>query len=99
MKSALLLLIFCVSIHDSLAQGSISSNLHTEKFAPSDADSSYILRYKRANDIRLIYGGVGTSLAFGSARNGNELNNKLFNNVNDLIGLGITYKIIDFDIY
>ncbi len=98
MKSALLLLIFCVSIHDSLAQGSISSNLHTEKFAPSDADSSYILRYKRANDIRLIYGGVGTSLAFGSVRNGNELNTQLFNNVNDLIGLGITYKIIDFDI-
>ncbi|MBK7653301.1 MAG: DUF4421 family protein [Flammeovirgaceae bacterium] len=72
--------------------------MHRAKLSPSDADSSYILQYKRANDIRLLYGGVGTSLAFGSVRNGNELNTQLFNNVNDLIGVGITYKIIDFDI-
>lgn len=98
MKPTLLFLTLCISFHSSLAQGSISSELHREKFAPSDADSSYILRYKRANDIRLLYGGVGTSLAFGSVRNGNQLNTQLFNNVNDLIGVGITYKVIDFDI-
>ncbi len=97
-KPALLFLTFCVSYNFGVAQGSISSELHRAKLSPSDADSSYILQYKRANDIRLLYGGVGTSLAFGSVRNGNELNTQLFNNVNDLIGVGITYKIIDFDI-
>lgn len=97
-KSEILSLLFFLSVHLSLAQGSISSELYKAKYAPSDADSSYILRYKRANDVRLIYGGVGTSLAFGSVREGNQLNTQLFNNVNDLIGVGLTYKFIDFDI-
>ena len=65
----------------------------------SDADSSYILKYARANDIRVLYGGEGTSLAYGSKRNGGQkINADVYNNVNDLIGFGITYKILDADI-
>lgn len=77
---------------------SISAGFQNLTKAPTDADSNYVMRYSRSNDIRFIYGGQGTSLAFGSTRNGNEINTSLYNNVNDLIGMGITYKIIDADI-
>ncbi|MDH4298009.1 MAG: hypothetical protein OEV74_17150, partial [Cyclobacteriaceae bacterium] len=32
--------------------------------APSDADSFYIQRYRRENDVRLFYGAQGSSLAY-----------------------------------
>jgi len=77
---------------------SISSGLQKLTVTPSDADSNYVMRYSRANDIRFMYGAQGTSLAIGSTRNGNDINTALYNNVNDLIGVGITYKIIDADL-
>ena len=67
--------------------------------APSDADSTYIMEYARVNDIRLIYGGQGSNISYGSTNDGSALfSDALYNNVNDLAGFGLTYKFIDFDL-
>ncbi len=67
--------------------------------APSDADSFYIQRYRRENDVRLFYGAQGSSLAYGSERKSDsEVNTAFYNNVNDLVGFGLSYKFIDFDL-
>ena len=67
--------------------------------SPDDADSSYIMRYTREDDIRLIYGGQGSNLSYGSTNEGNALfSDALYHNVNDLAGFGLTYKFIDFDL-
>ncbi|HEX6891538.1 MAG TPA: DUF4421 family protein, partial [Chryseolinea sp.] len=66
---------------------------------PDDADSMYIMKYARENDIRVIYGGQGSNLSYGSINDGDPLlNDALYNNVNDLAGFGLTYKFIDFDL-
>lgn len=66
---------------------------------PDDADSSYIMKFKRGNDIRLIYGGQGSNLSYGTTGDGNSLfSEALYHNVNDLAGFGLTYKFIDFDL-
>jgi hypothetical protein len=67
--------------------------------APDDADSSYIMRYTREDDIRLIYGGQGSNISYGSMNDGDALfDDALYHNVNDLAGFGLTYKFIDFDL-
>jgi hypothetical protein len=66
---------------------------------PGDADSTYIMKYTRVEDIRVIYGGQGSSISYGSTNDGDRLfNDALYSNVNDLAGFGITYKFIDFDL-
>jgi hypothetical protein len=66
---------------------------------PDDADSSYIMRYTREDDIRLIYGGQGSNLSYVSTNDGDAIfDDALYHNVNDLAGFGITYKFIDFDL-
>lgn len=62
-------------------------------------DTRYIAGFNRLNDFRANYGSIGSSLMFGS-NNQTGTNNTLtyFNNVNDILGIGLTYKIIDFDI-
>ena len=62
-------------------------------------DSTYIYKFERSNDARLFYGTQGASLEFGS-RNETDLAipTALYNNVNDFIGVGITYKILDADL-
>ena len=62
-------------------------------------DTLYIAGFNRLNDFRLHYGSIGSSLMYGS-NNQTGTNNTLtyFNNVNDILGIGLTYKIIDFDI-
>ena len=67
--------------------------------APDDADSTYIMKYTREGDLRLIYGGQGANISYGSTNDGDALfSDALYNNVNDLAGFGITYKFIDFDL-
>lgn len=62
-------------------------------------DTLYIAGFNRLNDFRLHYGSIGSSLRYGS-NNQTGTNNTFtyFNNVNDILGIGLTYKIIDFDI-
>jgi hypothetical protein len=67
--------------------------------SPDDADSTFIMRYTRDDDIRLIYGGQGSNISYGTASDGDALlSDALYNNVNDLAGFGLTYKFIDFDL-
>ncbi len=80
------------------SSGSLSLGIRKLAVPPTDADSNYIMRYAKQNDIRFLYGGEGTSLGFGSKQEGNHISTSLYNNVNDLIGMGLTYKIIDADI-
>lgn len=98
MRAAFFFILFVSMASYGQSPVSISAGFQKLTVTPSDADSTYIMRYSRSNDIRVMYGGQGTSLAFGSTRNGNEINTALYNNVNDLVGVGITYKIIDGDI-
>jgi hypothetical protein len=66
---------------------------------PTDADSLYIQRYCKENDIRLLFGAQGSSLAYGSKKEeGDSYNGAMYHNVNDLVGFGLTYKWIDFDL-
>jgi hypothetical protein len=62
-----------------------------------DADSTYIGVFRLRNDVRLIYGAQSGSLQYGSKRASDSPFTGNFNNANDIVGFGITYKIIDFD--
>jgi hypothetical protein len=67
--------------------------------SPDDADSTFIMKYAREDDIRLIYGGQGSNVSYGTANDGSALfSDALYNNTNDLAGFGLTYKFIDFDL-
>lgn len=82
------------------AQQSVSQNHKTNLLnPPNDADSAFIRRYTREYDIRLIYGGQGSNISYGTAKDGSALfSDALYNNTNDLAGFGLTYKFIDFDL-
>lgn len=46
-----------------------------------------------------MLGAQGSSLAYGSKKQeGDARNNAMYHNVNDLVGFGLTYKWIDFDL-
>lgn len=62
-----------------------------------DADSTYIGIFRLRNDVRLIYGAQSGSLTYGSKRTSDSPFSGNFNNANDVVGFGLTYKIIDFD--
>jgi len=64
-----------------------------------EVDSNFVHTYDKPNDIRLIYGTQGSSLVYGSKNEANPtIPTSLFNNVNDFIGIGLTYKILDADL-
>lgn len=66
---------------------------------PTDADSLFILRYCKGNDVRIMVGAQGSGLAYGSKKEGGDgYNDAIYHNVNDLVGFGLTYKWIDFDL-
>ena len=68
--------------------------------AARDADSLYIRTYVRSNDVRMFYGGQGSGLVLGSLRDGSPgLAKDIYRNTNDFIGLGISYKWLDGDVY
>jgi hypothetical protein len=89
--------ILMVRVH---AQPSKSKNHNVRLLkSPDDADSTYIMKYTREDDIRVIYGGQGSNISYGSTNDGDPLfSDALYNNVNDLAGFGLTYKFIDFDL-
>jgi hypothetical protein len=62
-----------------------------------DADSTYIGIFRLRNDVRLIYGAQSNALTYGSKRTSDSPFSGNFNNANDILGFGLTYKIIDFD--
>lgn len=64
-----------------------------------DADSTFISTFVKSNDVRVFYGGQGNRLVLGSLNDGSpDLTEDIYNNTNDFIGVGITYKWLDGDI-
>ena len=67
--------------------------------AIEDVDSTFVYKFEKPNDVRLIYGTQGSSLEYGSKNETNpSVPTSIFNNVNDFVGIGLTYKILDADI-
>jgi hypothetical protein len=63
------------------------------------ADSTHIRTFIKSNDVRMFYGGQGNRLVLGSRRDGSpDLTKNVYNNTNDFIGLGVTYKWLDGDL-
>ena len=60
-------------------------------------DSLYLRGFNRKNDFRLNYTSQRYLLNYGSRHKNFSTGNK-FSNVSDLVGFGLTYKFIDFDI-
>ena len=100
MIRCLIIVCFVVLNANVRAQQSVKLNHKTNLLKPpDDADSTFIRRYTREGDIRLIYGGQGSNISYGTAKDGSALfSDALYNNTNDLAGLGLTYKFIDFDL-
>lgn len=81
------------------AQANTSSNIKTP--APNNpVDSIFIATHFLKNDIRVFYGVQANSIIYGSSNDSNpSLSGDLYKNINDYIGVGITYKLIDGNLY
>ncbi len=65
----------------------------------ADADSNFVRKPILPNDIRFFYGAQGNNLSLGSKREGDpNLNQAIYTNTNDYLGIGITYKWLDGDL-
>ena len=91
---ALVFICFVSSVRGQ--SGVVAVELHLYK--PKDADSIYILRFTRKNDFRVSYISQRTSLGYGTKVEGTKVNMAMYNNVSDMLGFGLTYKFIDFDL-
>src|SRR5688572_26197912 len=83
----------------SLGHYSITFSQNVEGTKPAKGgDSTYIRTFIKSNDVRIFYGGQGNRLVLGSLRDGSpDLTKNTYNNTNDFIGLGVTYKWLDGD--
>jgi len=64
----------------------------------ADADSNFVRKPMRSNEVRIFYGLQGNNVSLGSERDGHtNFNGDLYTNTNDYIGLGLTYKWLDGD--
>jgi hypothetical protein len=61
-------------------------------------DSLYIMKFAKPNIIRMFYGTQATGLQYGSVHEGSANNGSVYSNVNDFVGFGLSYKIIDADV-
>ena len=92
----ILLHIFCLSFV-SLSLLAQPANVG-EKTSSNNSDTLYIVAFTKRNDIRVHYGSNGSSLVYGSKnQTGSSTTTNFYNNVNDVLGFGLSYKIIDFD--
>src|SRR5688572_28151517 len=82
----------------TLSQIAFSQPVNRTK-AAEDADSTFIRSFVKQNDIRIFYGGQGNRLILGSLRDGRpDLTRSVYNNTNDFIGIGGTYRWLDGDL-
>ncbi len=88
---------FCLA--ESFAQSNVQSSINMP--VPNDrGDSIFVLRHTLRNDIRIFYGVQANSMMFGSLNDDSpELSGDLYKNLNDFIGVGVTYKWIDWNLY
>ncbi len=86
----------------SLVESSAQTNTNHVDVTPSHGvnDSIFVQGHTLRNDIRIFYGIQANSLIYGSVKDGNpKLTGDLYKNFNDFIGIGITYKWIDGNLY
>ena len=96
MKSPHALLIVCLLI----PCGTVFSQSQNDTKVVGDADSLYIRTFIKPNDIRVFYGAQGNRMVLGSLQDGSpDLGGNLYRNTNDFLGVGLTYKWIDGDLY
>lgn len=77
----------------------LAGSVHGQK--PLDkqaADSAFVRPFVMKNDLRVNYVSQRYVLEFGSTRETGTAPSGLFSNVSDLLGFGLTYKFIDFDL-
>ena len=87
-----LILLFCLS-------GSFFCLAQTQLLTLADADSNFVRKPLRSNEIRFFYGLQGNNVSLGSKRDSHtSFNGDLYTNTNDYIGLGLTYKWLDGDV-
>jgi len=92
------LILFCFGSHCLIAQQQ-SVGIPPDSVSLLEIDTTFIHKFKRPNDGRLFYGTQGYSLEFGSRRETDAtIPTSLYNNVNDFVGIGVTYKILDADL-
>src|SRR6185436_10522854 len=83
-----------------LAAGAVTASGQSGKdgLIKTKTDSSFIVSFQRKNDFRITYGTKSATLTFGSTRKQGSSGNNLYSNVNDFLGVGLTYKFVDFDL-
>jgi hypothetical protein len=93
LKIGLLALFVVLSVSSGIGQAS------QKLVVLADADSNFVRKFVRNNDMRFFYGLQGNNLSIGSSHDtGTELNGDLYRNTNDYIGAGITYGWLDGDL-
>ncbi|MFY0628435.1 MAG: DUF4421 family protein [Reichenbachiella sp.] len=76
----------------------VFSQKTTDLLPISGADSTYVRKFLRKNELRMFYGGQGNNLSIGSTRDKDiNVNSDLYNNTNDFIGFGVTYGWLNGD--
>lgn len=83
---------------DAWSQDTLS-RFNREVIPAKDADPAFVKTFYRPNDVRLILGGQGSGLSYQTTRDHDfSFGSETYRNVSDLVGFGLTYKIIDFDL-
>lgn len=61
-------------------------------------DTMFIRTLYFPNEVRATIGTKASSVIYGSQNESANISENYFNNVSDMIGVGLTYKFIDFDL-
>ena len=98
MKSLITIFVFFCWL-EIAAQTDTKSNVNIT-VSNYGVDSTFVLNHLLRNDIRVFYGVQANSVIYGSSNDSNpSLYGDLYKNINDYIGVGITYKWIDGNLY
>jgi len=95
-----LLLWLCGIVVSAQAQDSVKASVPARVYDMPGADKGYIGKFNKPSNIRLILGTQGTGVEYGSLRAGSSaIGNDLYGNSGNYVGAGLSYKLIDGDLY
>jgi hypothetical protein len=90
--------IYRLSIALMLLTSACFSQSTRELLATPGADSEFVRKFARNNDVRVFYGLQGNNLSLGSTYDGTKINGDLYRNTNDYVGAGVSYGWLDGDL-
>ena len=97
-RKCLCLLVMILSFHCTIAR-QYQQAIVPDSVKLADIDSIFIHSHIRTSDAPLFYGTHGSSIEFGFKKETDpEISTALYDNVNDFVGFGMTYKILDADL-